>query len=234
MEEAILDALVADVEIDLPESLINQETYHLIVQSLSSLRDQGLNVNNISQFLKQLPPETLQSLQERFRPDAEKRLCRTLVLGQVVKRESIAVGKTELEVEVEDVLVSYGEQAKNIDLKRLRESVHEELLTRKVLTWLKSETTANWVDAEGNPVDPPTPPEDSEIPEAEFTETESDPSPEEPTSDTPEVSAETATVAVAATEVVEEEIQVEQEQEQSEELASETQEAESVEESKAE
>jgi trigger factor len=233
LEEAILDALVADVEIDLPGSLINQETYHLIVKSLSSLRDQGLNVNNIAQFLNQLPPETLQSLRERFQPDAEKRLCRTLALGQVVKQESIAVGRTELEVAVEDVLHSYGEEAKNIDLKRLRESVHEELLTRKVLSWLKSQTTAHWVDEEGNPVDPPTSTsEESEIPAADFSE--SDPTPEESTSDTAEVSAESATVAVAATEVMEAEIQAEQEQEAAEELAPETEEAESVEEGEPE
>jgi trigger factor len=35
--------------------------------------------------------------------------------------------------------------------ERVRQAVYKGLLTDKVMAWLKSQTTVNWVDSEGNP-----------------------------------------------------------------------------------
>jgi trigger factor len=198
LETAILNAILETTEVDLPETLIEQETTQLLAQSLQALRQEGIKPGELRKFLSELPPETLNQLKERHRPEAIDRLRRTLALSAIVRQEQIAVGSTELDVEVEEVMAAYAQQGQKLDRERVRQAVYEGLLTDKVMAWLKSQTTVNWVDSEGNPTQAPTSlagsEEKVEVPEAEF---EAD-DPEAEVSGIPEAiesSSETATGA---------------------------------------
>ena len=198
LETAILNAILETTEVDLPETLIEQETTQLLAQSLQALRQEGIKPGELRKFLSELPPETLNQLKERHRPEAIDRLRRTLALSAIVRQEQIAVGSTELDVEVEEVMAAYAQQGQKLDRERVRQAVYESLLTNKVMAWLKSQTTVNWVDSEGNPTQAPTSLAGSEekvaVPEAEF---EAD-GPEAEVSGIPEAiesSSETATGA---------------------------------------
>ena len=172
LETAILNAILETTEVDLPETLIEQETTQLLAQSLQALRQEGIKPGELRKFLSELPPETLNQLKERHRPEAIDRLRRTLALSAIVRQEQIAVGSTELDVEVEEVMADYAQQGQRLDRERVRQAVYEGLLTNKVMAWLKSQTTVNWVDDEGNPTQAPTSlagsEERVEVPEAEF------------------------------------------------------------------
>lgn len=198
LETAILNAILETTEVDLPETLIEQETTQLLAQSLQALRQEGIKPGELRKFLSELPPETLNQLKERHRPEAIDRLRRTLALSAIVRQEQIAVGSTELDVEVEEVMAAYAQQSQKLDRERVRQAVYEGLLTDKVMAWLKSQTTVNWVDSEGNPTQAPTSlagsEEKVEVPEAEFEADE----PEAEVSGIPEAiesSSETATGA---------------------------------------
>jgi trigger factor len=198
LETAILNAILETTEVDLPETLIEQETTQLLAQSLQALRQEGIKPGELRKFLSELPPETLNQLKERHRPEAIDRLRRTLALSAIVRQEQIAVGSTELDVEVEEVMAAYAQQGQKLDRERVRQAVYEGLLTDKVMAWLKSQTTVNWVDSEGNPTQAPTSlagsEERVEVPEAEFEADE----PEAEVSGIPEAiesSSETATGA---------------------------------------
>jgi trigger factor len=198
LETALLNAILETTEVDLPETLIEQETTQLLAQSLQALRQEGIKPGELRKFLSELPPETLNQLKERHRPEAIDRLRRTLALSAIVRQEQIAVGSTELDVEVEEVMAAYAQQGQKLDRERVRQAVYEGLLTDKVMAWLKSQTTVNWVDSEGNPTQAPTSLAGSEekvaVPEAEFEADE----PEAEVSGIPEAiesSSETATGA---------------------------------------
>jgi trigger factor len=198
LETALLNAILETTEVDLPETLIEQETTQLLAQSLQALRQEGIKPGELRKFLSELPPETLNQLKERHRPEAIDRLRRTLALSAIVRQEQIAVGSTELDVEVEEVMAAYAQQGQKLDRERVRQAVYEGLLTDKVMAWLKSQTTVNWVDSEGNPTQAPTSlagsEEKVEVPEAEFEADE----PEAEVSGIPEAiesSSETATGA---------------------------------------
>lgn len=198
LETALLNAILETTEVDLPETLIEQETTQLLAQSLQALRQEGIKPGELRKFLSELPPETLNQLKERHRPEAIDRLRRTLALSAIVRQEQIAVGSTELDVEVEEVMAAYAQQGQRLDRERVRQAVYEGLLTNKVMAWLKSQTTVNWVDSEGNPTQAPTSlagsEEKVEVPEAEFEADE----PEAEVSGIPETiesSSETATGA---------------------------------------
>ncbi|MFQ3614206.1 MAG: trigger factor [Cyanobacteriota bacterium] len=194
LETAILNAILETTEVELPDTLVQQETTQLLAQSLNTLQQQGMQVGDIRKFLSQLPPETLNSLMDRYRPEAIDRLRRTLALGSIIRQEQIAVGSTELAIEVQEVMSAYAEQGTRLEPERVRRAIHEELLTNKTIAWLKSQTTVNWVDSEGNPTEAPLlsaadedsgEPETPQVPEAEFGADEPDTS-EETTEETTE------------------------------------------------
>ena len=184
-DEALVDAILETVEVELPETLINREIQFLIRQSLSQLSQQGLDPS------KFIDDKMMEDMKARTRPDAIARLRRTLSLSAIVHEENMEVGETELQVKVEDFLNNYRGQEK-ISVERVREYFKEELLTDKIFTWLKAQNSTSWVDEDGNSVDAPAEPAESDVVEAEFTEDE----PEQPASE--------ATVEVSATADVDE------------------------------
>ena len=172
MDDAILDAITEQTEIDLPESMIADEETKDISNSLREIQGMmNLSPADVERFLKELPEENVNQLRAKFRPQAEKRLRRSLSLGEVVRQENIQVGSTELSLAVEDMMRGMG--TAKIDRRRVESVMQDRLLTTKVITWLRDQNTITWVDADGNPVESPLKdpePEVSEstVPEAEF------------------------------------------------------------------
>ena len=169
LNESIIDTILKTVEVELPETLINREVQFLIQQSFSQLSQQGLDPR------KFVNEQMMADMKERTRPDAEARLRRTLTLSEIVRQENIEVDETELQGKVEDFLRNYRGQ-ENISPQRVRDYYKEELTTEKVFAWLNERNTISWIDEEGNTVDPPNEPEESEvvedIVEAELTDDE--------------------------------------------------------------
>ncbi|MEO0537815.1 MAG: trigger factor, partial [Cyanobacteria bacterium P01_A01_bin.123] len=73
-DAALLDALVENLEAELPLTLVQREVDHLVTQTAIQLGNQGLD---IKKFLTQ---EIVNNMRERAKPDAVSRLERTLAL----------------------------------------------------------------------------------------------------------------------------------------------------------
>ncbi len=187
LQDALIQAVVDCTEVELPEKLITQEMNQLLAQRLSYIQEQhGLSPNDLNQMIRKMPPADLQKIQGQVRPDAIQRVQRSLALSALIKQEGIEVGSTELEFEVRRTLSQFSpEERQKLDLKELADAIRERTLVDKLINWLRSQATITWVDADGNPVDPPNldPPQlqpepsgelESAIPDAEFTESETD------------------------------------------------------------
>jgi trigger factor len=169
--ETILKAISDNSEVDLPETLIDKEITQLISQSLKSINKEFATID-VQDFLKELPPDAVKSLKERYRPESIQRITRTLCISEVIKQEQIQVGATELEVAIEDILRRLPPKGRKPSMQELKEIVEEELLTEKVMKWLKQQNTASWVDSEGNPVASPFP-DPTQTPIVELSDLES-------------------------------------------------------------
>lgn len=129
-EQAILDELVNQIEVEIPETLIEREVNFNLQQTAVQLQNQGIDVKQL------FTSELVARLREQSRPDAINRIKRTLALGEVAKRETIEASETEVSERVAKVLEDLGEQRHEIDLTRLREVVAEDVLKEKILDWL--------------------------------------------------------------------------------------------------
>ncbi|HOQ99980.1 MAG TPA: trigger factor [Anaerolineae bacterium] len=102
-----LDELVEQSTIEYPSLALEREIDHLVQRQESRLRQQGFTLDG---FLR-VTHKTLPQLREELRPQAEKNLRRSLVLGELGKAEKLEVSAEEVGAEVERVASAYGEQA---------------------------------------------------------------------------------------------------------------------------
>ena len=139
IETKLLDALVEEVEVDLPETVIINESNFLINQLASRLQSQGMDVKRL------FPADALDGLRDRFRDEAIGRVKRTLALAEVAAQESLKIETEALEARYQEVFDQIDDK-KNIDRDRLREVLEDELLKEKVVSWLKEHSEVTLVD----------------------------------------------------------------------------------------
>ena len=137
-QQALLDELLNQVEVELPQTLVEQEVDELLTQTAVRLSNQGIDIKKL--FTQELIPQ----LRERSIPEAIDRLKRSLGLREIAKRESILVEPAALEERFKEVMEQYKDN-KDIDPARLRDVIENELLTEKILTWLEEHSTIELV-----------------------------------------------------------------------------------------
>lgn len=140
-QEALLHRLVEELEVELPETMIRREVDYSITQTAIQLSQQGMDIK------KTFTQEIIAMLREQARPEALDRLKRTLVLGEIAKKEALAVEPDAVQAKVEEQLAEYRERGMDddIDLERLREVVEEDLLREKIFAWLEENNTIELV-----------------------------------------------------------------------------------------
>ncbi len=138
-EEAFYKALVEEVEVELPKTMIDQESNFLLRQTLMNLSEQGIDVN------KMVNAELAEQFRKQAMPEAVDRLKRTLALGEIAKLESITVEDDAVEAKMKEILENTREDTNNIDMDRLRSVVEEDLLKDKIMGWLEENGTVELV-----------------------------------------------------------------------------------------
>ena len=144
--EALLKALVDQLEVELPESLIKEEINSLLQETAAQMAQQGMDVKKL------FTPETVQNLAQASRGEATERLQRSLALKALAKAEGISVADKDLEAKIKEVSAGFSDTNK-IDPQRLRDAVAEDLLRETLLSWLEENAKLTMVepDAEGKP-----------------------------------------------------------------------------------
>jgi trigger factor len=127
-EKAIIEELVKLLELEIPESMVEDEANKMLTQKAIELSQYGIDVKKL------LTQEVIAKMRSESRPDALQQLKKDLALEEVAKRESISVEDSEIEEEAAKVREELEGQA--IDEERLREVLERELLQKKTIKWL--------------------------------------------------------------------------------------------------
>ncbi|KGG13684.1 MULTISPECIES: trigger factor [Prochlorococcus] len=133
-QEALLNELIKELEVELPKTLINQEIRNLIEQTARNFAEQGIDVK--STFTSEL----VNKLMDSSKPEAIDNLRRHFALNALAKQERIEISDQEVEKKFKEVQRDLAKE-KNIDLKRLKDAVSEDLLHEKLLLWLEENNT---------------------------------------------------------------------------------------------
>ncbi|MCD8019739.1 MAG: trigger factor [Clostridiales bacterium] len=103
MENALVDQIVANSEMDIPEAMIDSQVEQMMQEYEQRMSYQGITFDRYLQFTGQSREE----LEESMRPDAEKRIQSSLVLEAIVAAESIEATDEDVNKEYEKMAAMY-------------------------------------------------------------------------------------------------------------------------------
>ena len=132
--DALVAALVDQLEVELPEALIQQESRNLVEQTAAQFAQQGMDVKSL--FTQDL----VRNLMQNARPEAEERLRRSFALTALAEKESITVDDKAVETKLDEVKKEISAESK-IDPERLRQAVMDDLIQDQLMSWLEENST---------------------------------------------------------------------------------------------
>jgi len=127
----IMEAVIKDSVIELPEILVELELDKIIYRMESDITNMGLKFED---YLKQLNKK-VEDLRKELRPDAEKKAKLGLILGAIAKAEKLAAEQEAVAKEVAHILEHY----KDADPERARIHAENVLTNEKVFQFLESQ-----------------------------------------------------------------------------------------------
>ncbi|MBQ7225594.1 MAG: trigger factor [Clostridia bacterium] len=133
VEEQIINALVENLEAEIPAAMFESETENFVRDYDSRLRMQGLDLNTFMKYTNQ----TLEGLREQFKPMAERQVKTRLALEKIVELESITASDEEAEAEYENLAKAYGMKAEDVKGYVDVESVKADLCVKKAVDFVK-------------------------------------------------------------------------------------------------
>jgi trigger factor len=145
-DQAVLDAAVAEAEIDVPEKLVHARAHELLDQTLEALARQGIS----KEAYLQITGKDEEAMAHEAEPEAEAILKREAVLAGVVEAEAIEPSDEELLDAIRPIAERDGSKPEKV-LEQLRSRgrlgpLTEEVASRKALDLVVSEAQPISVD----------------------------------------------------------------------------------------
>jgi len=152
LHDALLSEIMKDLEIDLPDSLIEKETVSMVSQTLSDLHDsQGFSQEDLLAATKANWVE----LSKQLKPEAIERVKRSIVIGELIEREKIEVGENEFNMGIDDYLRNNPGRMTKDNAKAISQQIFQSLIFNKTMQWIAQNSQITWVDKDGNGVEDP-------------------------------------------------------------------------------
>ena len=140
----IIETVVANAELEIPEVLIEREIDQRLRQFDSQLKMQGMDLNKYIEMTGQ----SIESMRDPLKVDAEKAVKADLVISEITKKEGISVEAEEVEKKIEEVAAMYGMEKPQLvnEAKRAGNynnfvnNIKYDLVTQKTIEFLMNES----------------------------------------------------------------------------------------------
>ncbi len=127
----IVEKIIDDLKVELPEILVEVELDKILYRMESDITQMGLKFED---YLKHLG-KTIEDLRKEFRNDAEKKAKLALVLNEIAKNEKIIADPEQVANEVAMILEHY----KDADPERAKMHAENVLTNEKVFQFLENQ-----------------------------------------------------------------------------------------------
>lgn len=131
--ETMLNKLVEESKMDVPEVMIKREQEDMVNDYASRFMQQGITLD---QFLK-MTGQTLDQLKENFKDDALKRIKTTLCLKEIAKLENISPSKEDIEKQYNDMATQYSMKVEDVKKYVTEDQISSDLKLQKTVEFLK-------------------------------------------------------------------------------------------------
>lgn len=137
-EDAVMDALIENLEVELPQAMVDFRADQVIQDYAERFERQGIP---FQQYL-QMTGQTLESMREQGRGAAERQIKYEMALDAVAAAENMAVTDEELEAEYKSMAEQYSMEVDQVKAAAPADDVKTTLLRRKALELVKAEAKA--------------------------------------------------------------------------------------------
>ncbi|KAF7831329.1 trigger factor-like protein TIG, Chloroplastic [Senna tora] len=142
-DNAILDQLSKMVEVDIPQSLFEEQGRQLYGASLLEIQ---ANVKLNEQQLASLSsPKAVNEYLEHQKDNITRLIKQNLAVGDIYRRENLQFSTDDLVKEVENSIAEFKRQNQEYDEERVKDQVQEILEGAKVLEWLREHAEIQYI-----------------------------------------------------------------------------------------
>lgn len=134
-EDAVMDALMENLEVELPQAMVDFRADQVIRDYADRFERQGIPFQNYLQMTGQ----TMESMREQGRGAAERQIKYEMALDAVAAAENMTVTDEELEAEYRSMAEQYNMEVDQVKAAASAEDVKTTLLRRKALELVKAE-----------------------------------------------------------------------------------------------
>ncbi len=134
-EDAVVDAVAAAAEIDIPAAMIETQQRQMAEEYAQRLSYQGLKLEQYLQYTGMTPEMFL----EQLKPRAEERIRTRLTLEAIVEKEKIVVSDEEMEEELKSMAEAYQmevDKVKELMGEKEMDSVRKDVAVRKAVDFI--------------------------------------------------------------------------------------------------
>ncbi|OAY55645.2 trigger factor-like protein TIG, Chloroplastic [Manihot esculenta] len=142
-DNAILDQLCKMVEVDIPQSLFEEQGRQLYGARL--LEIQANMKLNEQQLASLSSPKAVNEYLENQKENIANMMKQNLAVGDIFERENLQFSTDELVKEVENSIAEFKRHKQEYDEDRIREQVQEVLEGAKVLEWLREHAEIQYI-----------------------------------------------------------------------------------------
>ena len=124
VEGQLADALVAKLEGDIPEAMIDNEVENMLYEYDQNMRAQGLDFETYLKYTGQ----KVEDVKAQFKPNAERQVKLRLAFEKIAAKENLEVTDEKLEEEYKKLAEMY-----NIEVEKIKASFAPELMKKDLL-----------------------------------------------------------------------------------------------------
>lgn len=132
-DNQLMNQLIDNTEVDLPDALVNNEVRNQINELNSQVQQYGMSLD---QYLK-MAGTTLDKLQEQYREPARRNVIARLALEQVAKLENIEATDEDVDKEVKNIADQYGMKPEEVKSLVSTDMLKQDVLNEKAFDFIK-------------------------------------------------------------------------------------------------
>ncbi len=129
----VLDKIVEQATIAFPDQMVMDQAEDMVGEFEQRLRQQRITLNDYYKIAN----TTREAILEQYREPAVRYIQRSLTLREIMLHEQVKIDAADINAEVDRILSQFGDESERFrqffDTPQMRESITNDLLTRKVM-----------------------------------------------------------------------------------------------------
>lgn len=129
----VLDKIVEQATVSFPEQMVMDQAEDMVGDFEQRLRQQRITLDDYYKIAN----TTREAILEQYREPAVRYLQRSLTLREIMLNEQVKIDAADINAEVDRILSQFGDESERFrqffDTPQMRESITNDLLTRKVM-----------------------------------------------------------------------------------------------------